>query len=349
MLMDSPNRVVWQQAAGDTDRNYARVCLEWGVILNGPGHTGPWAPSEEELRANGCSSRKLTDLRRFAEEMQAGDLVVLRLGTSEVRGVGRIVGNYEWSDAFGDIDGWDLQHVRRVDWFWKYRDTDQSFSTYAMKQGDTTQRLTSGPVLNWVNTLPVPESAAVLAPLPQSDSTMFQLNELSEFLFDKGVASSSIESLLHEIGELARIAKWYKRFDNPSESETVSYLVVPLLRALGWTPQKMAIEWNRVDVALFNSLPRRDEQLTVVVEAKKKDNSCLSALSQAQAYAESRPSCRRVIVTDGIRFGVFVRSASEFSLHAYMNLTRLRNTYPVYHCGGVNMAMLAMTPEWTET
>ena len=45
----------------------------------------------------------------------------------------------------------------------------------------------------------------------------------------------------------------------------------------------MAIEWNKVDVALFNQLPRADENLGVVVEAKKKDNSCLTAKSQASS------------------------------------------------------------------
>ena len=79
------------------------------------------------------------------------------------------------------------------------------------------------------------------------------------------------------IDELVRIAKWYQKDNqkdnNPSEFETVAYLAVPLLRALGWTPQKMAIEWNNVDIALFNQLPREDKNLNVVVEAKKKGNS----------------------------------------------------------------------------
>jgi hypothetical protein len=347
--MTTINNVIWQQAAGDTNRNYADTCLEWGVILNGPGYTGHWSVGQERLRAEGWSGRKLADLRRFAEEMKDGDLVVLRLGTSEVRGVGRIVGEYEWSDAFGDIDGWDLQHVRRVHWFWKFGDSAQSFQTYALKQGDTTQRLTSGPVYEWVKSLDVPAESAPLEELPLVDGTPFNLEELSEFLFERGVASGSIENLLREIDELIRIAKWYRKFDNPSESETVAYLVVPLLRALGWTPQKMAIEWNRVDLALFTSLPRCDDGLAVVVEAKKKDSSCLSALSQAQAYAKSRASCHRLIVTDGIRFGVFTRGKSGFRLHAYMNLTKLQNSYPVYHCDGVNEAILAMTPEWNQT
>jgi len=34
-------------------------------------------------------------------------------------------------------------------------------------------------------------------------------------------------------------------------------------------PQRMAIEWKHVDVALFDKLPRNDKNTCVVVEAKK--------------------------------------------------------------------------------
>ena len=114
----------------------------------------------------------------------------------------------------------------------------------------------------------------------------------------------------------------------PSEHETVAYLVVPLLRALGWTPQRMAVEWNHVDLALFNQLPRRDESLRVVVEAKKMDNSCLTAMSQAMSYAQGKSGCHRLIVTDGLRYGVYIRGQEVFNLYAYLNSTRLRGRPP---------------------
>jgi hypothetical protein len=257
---------------------------------------------------------------------------------------------------FGDVDGWDLQHVRRVRWLWRYNDKAnkksgkkaKEFAIYTLKQGDTTQLLKEGPVLAWLKSLNLPakELTRQVKKLPREDVGDFNIDQLAEFLFDGGVASSSIESLLNEIDELIRIAKWYRNFGKPSESETVTYLAVPLLRALGWTPQKMAIEWNHVDIALFASLPRDDENLKVVVEAKKMGNSCLTAVSQAEAYAESRSGCKRLIVTDGIRYGIYVRKKSGFSLHAYMNLTNLRKSYPILKCGGVNDAILAMTPEW---
>jgi len=340
---------VWQQAAGDTDRNYAELCIRWGVILNGPGDAGPWPQCAEALRNDGRSSKKLTDLRRFAEDMRDGDVVVLRIGTSTVVAVGRIAGPYEWHDSFGDVDGWRLQHVRRVQWLWVDLDKPKFFDTYAMKLGDTTQKLNQGPVMDWLSGLQTDDDAipALPAMFAAAEAGEVAFEEISDFLFDHGVASTSINSLLSEIGELTRIAKWYQRSDAPSEHETVAYLVVPLLRALGWTPQRMAVEWNRVDLALFERLPRSDETLQVVVEAKKMGNSCLSAKSQAMAYAAGKAGCHRLIVTDGLRYGVYSHGKSgKFELFAYLNLARLRRHYPIHECHGAEEALLAMSPEW---
>ena len=76
---------------------------------------------------------------------------------------------------------------------------------------------------------------------------------------------------------------WRTRFSGPPGSRRYSLLKfnrdrdIPLLRALVWTPQRMAVEWNYVDLALFDRLPRSDQSLRVVVEAKKMDNACLSS------------------------------------------------------------------------
>jgi hypothetical protein len=349
--VDIASKSIWQQAAGDTDRDFSELCLTWDVILNGPAYAGRWPDCAQKLAGDEWSYKKITDLKRFCEDMKEGDLVVLRIGTSTVLGVGEIVGSYEWLDIFGDVDGWDLQHVRRVRWVWKNNGFPKVFDTYALKLGDTTQKLNDGPVAEWLSTLTIQEDAFArpVAKLPGHDkSDDIDIGEISEFLFDHGVASASIATLLDQIGDLTRIAKWYQRTRNkPSEHETVAYLVVPLLRALGWTPQRMAVEWNRVDVALFDQLPRADEYLRVVVEAKKMENSCLSALSQALSYAKGKLACNRLIVTDGLRYGVYTRADNEsFRLYAYLNLTRFRRHYPIYDCKGAKDALLAMAPEW---
>ena len=342
--MDTKGRRIWQQAAGDTNRDYADLCLEWDVILNGPARFGPWPNCEPFLRENGIKGRKITDLRRFCEQMREKDLVILRRGTKSVTAVGEIVGCYEYHDEFNDVDGWDLAHVRRVHWLWKGNEQPEQFGTYTLKWGDTTQVLDAPEVKSWLESLDVTDADHNIAPadLPGSGVSDITVNDISEYLFGKGVASASISNLMNEIGEFVRIANWYNReVQKPSEHETVNYLVVPLLRALGWTPQRMAIEWNRIDLALFSKLPREKESLLAVVEAKKMNSSCLSAFSQAKHYALLSECCERLIVTDGLRYGVFARDGKFSSTpHAYMNLTRLRRDYPLYRCKGAQDALL---------
>jgi hypothetical protein len=351
--MELETNRTWQIAAGDTERNYAALCLKWDVALMGPGKFGPWkreAPYSQQQ--TGVKPKKLTDIKRFCEKIQDGDLVVLHIGTASVCGVGVVVGQTQWNDFFGDVDGWDLQHVRRVRWLWKQT---KDFSTYALKLGDTAQKLTSQPVLEWLSSLDIAESdfARTLADLRYSDGVPRDTADtIAEYLFAQGIASHSIRELTTEISELARIAKWYQSACSPSENETVAYLVIPLLRALGWTPQKMAVEWHKVDIALFRSLPRDPNNLAAVVEAKRKGLSCLTAKSQAQGYAEQHGTnlCRRLIVTDGIRYAVFFRSKSGFEEHpkAYLNLADMRSEYPIYECQGAKEAFLLMSADWIE-
>lgn len=348
--MDISGRTVWQQASGDTDRDYSDLCFKWDVILNGPGYAGPWPDCKKALEEDGISRKKISDLSRFCEEIRDGDIIILRSGTSRVLGAGQVVGGYEWHDEFGDVDGWNIQHLRRVRWVWAGRENPQQFDSYALNQGDTTQKLDKGPVMEWLESLHISDENLnrPLIELPESKDLMqISLSEVSEYLFEHGVASLSITELLDNIGELVRLAKWYQRSNMPSEHETVTYLVVPLLRSLGWTPQRMAIEWNKVDLALFKRLPRNDDSLMAVVEGKRMDASCLTAMSQAMSYAEGKSGCQRLIVTDGLRYGIYLRDKDGgFSLFAYMNLTRLRYNYPIYECKGAREALLAMSPEW---
>ena len=78
------------------------------------------------------------------------------------------------------------------------------------------------------------------------------------------------------------------------------------------------------------------------------DDTRLSAKSQAMTCAEGKPECHRLLVTDGLRYGIYVRNetSAEFRLHAYMNLTKLRRGYAILACDGAREAILAMAPEW---
>jgi len=72
----------------------------------------------------------------------------------------------------------------------------------------------------------------------------------------------------------------------------------------------------------------------------------LTAVSQAEEYAKSRSGCKRLIVTDGLRYGVYVKEEGQFCLYAYFDITDLKEIYPVYECLGIKEALQAMSPEW---
>lgn len=348
--MGTDNRTYWQQGGGDGDRVYCDICFKYGAILNGPGSAGKLNDEgEEKMLFDGISSRKVSDLRRFCFDMKDGDIVVLRVGTKEIHGIGVIIGTYEWNNIFSDVDGWDMQHCRRVQWLWKAEGNTKlkTFPVYTLKQGDTTQRLDSQDVKTWINSLGLDiEKKTPLPILPNDSDKETQIEDIADYLYEKGVSGNSIKTLVNVIDDLHMIAKWYKRTPAPSEFETEAYLIIPLLRALGWTPQKMAIEWNRVDIALFDKLPREDSNLIAVVEAKRKGNSCLTAFSQAEEYSKNKVRCNRLIVTDGLRYGIFTKDEDQYKRHAYMNLTEFKEKYEIYECAGIKEALWAMTPDW---
>ena len=313
--MNIEGKKLWQHAAGDPDHDHADVCLRWDVILTGPG-SDPWEESDRD--------QVRREVRAFCEQMEDGDIVVLKVGQN-VYGVG-VLGEYNWWDEFNDVDGWDLGHTRRVSWLWKYEEKPEWFNRALTRS--TTQRLYNPKVRTWLEGLEIADDRKERShrDLPKKGEAV-DSDQIAEYLFERGIASDSIRSLLDPNGEFLRIATWYNGWPwgtNPSEHETVSHLVVPLLRILGWTPQRMSLEWNNIDVALFSRLPREDAHLSGALEAKKVRKACLSwAVTQAEGYAKSRSACLRLIVTDGLRYGVFTRKNTDedFSLYAYLNLT----------------------------
>ena len=108
--MTAALRAIWQVSAGPTSRAYADVFLKHGVALIGPGDSGPWNADRDDAVFEGSI------VRRFASEITPGDVVLLRTGLTRVAAVGLVASEYQYLNAFDDVNGWDLQHSRRVRW-----------------------------------------------------------------------------------------------------------------------------------------------------------------------------------------------------------------------------------------
>ncbi|MEO6202642.1 MAG: hypothetical protein ABIU05_15540 [Nitrospirales bacterium] len=270
--MDLTGKTLWQVGAGDTDRSYGDICIKYDVMIAGPGELGVY---EESCYAH------LGHIRRFCREALRGDIVLLRLGTGDVLAVGEIADDKaEWLDAFADVDGWDLQHVRRVRWF---PNTEKNFPSRTLGgQVRTFAVVNVEAVRAWVEQLDITDAQRnrALAQVPAAGADLDPV-ELGRRLFIEGLPSEHVDKLLATFASLQRVASWYwnetkRPKGRPSEQETVCYLVVPFLLSLGWSQQTAAIQWNYVDVALFAGMPPTESTLACVVEAKLLGRSVFS-------------------------------------------------------------------------
>jgi len=301
-----PRRSVWQISGGPTNRNYAEVFLKYSVALIGPGDAGQWKPERDDNEFEGGF------VRRFAEEVQTGDIVLLRTGISTVRAVGIVASEYLYLPQFDDVNGWDLQHARRVRWSELPREYSFGSSVFGanpprlakvgnIEVSDYAERFVQSPPIYW--------QTATLPELPVEEPA---LEDIPTYLQD-------IFALVHDLYGLY----WDRQAfgDHPTEDELVAHYVVPFLQKLGWPVERIAVKWKYIDVCVFKKLPRSPENCHYIIEAKRLGAGVEGALEQAKGYLEAIGVVRHVVVTDGIRYRMY-NAENDFAPMAYANLAR---------------------------
>jgi predicted type IV restriction endonuclease len=135
---------------------------------------------------------------------------------------------------------------------------------------------------------------------------------------------AALEGIVAQARDLVPLLQDVRAFgDLPSEEEMVAHFVVPFLRALGWPPELIAVDWRRIDVAVFRSLQRTPGNLQMVIEAKRLGAGVEGALDQAPAYMRALGVVCDVAVSDGVRYRVY-DGRLNFAHVAYANLARLK-------------------------
>lgn len=347
--MNIEGKQIWQVPAGDGNRDYAGICLEWDVILESVGgREGPWPGW---LQPDSCWEHpEPSRSARASDRITEGDLVVLYVGRQPA-GVGQVAGGAFWHEEFGEIDGRRLSRVWRVWWLWKGDGISALNAKSTFTGPPAIQPLASENVLAWLARLKIDEQALErpLTELPEPEVSV-AWSEIETALFEQGLAGDAVRQLAVAREAVCRLAQWYHQTSTPvSEGEAATNLVTPLLRGLGWPAQRMGIEWNSVGVALYTRPERRDEHLAMVIEIRHGLQPCLRPQSQARFYAEElRPSeaCDRLVITDGMRYGVFLKENGRFAErpHAYLNLSRMRRSCPILGCHGAPEAVRLLAP-----
>lgn len=308
MSTNDPPRGVWQISGGPASRSYASVFLKHGVAMIGPGDAGPWAPERDDDEFEGGF------VRRFASEVAAGDAFLLRTGIATIAAVGLVASDYVYVNAFDDVNGWDLQHARRVRWC--RLPEEHVFGSAAFGANPPRcSRVWNEEIVDYavrfLNSPPTHWQTGALPELPAEDPPLDDV-------------PSALQGIVAQAADLVPLLWDRQAFgEHPSEDELIAHFVVPFLRALGWPPERIAVKWRWIDVAVFRALPRTPENCHLVIEAKRLGAGVEGALEQAKGYVKALGVPRDVIVTDGIRYRMYAGERC-FEPLAYANLARLK-------------------------
>ena len=203
----------------------------------GSGDAGKWQPGRSDDEFGSAT------VRLFACEVQVDDIVVLREGTAKIISIGLVASEYLYLHQFDDVNGWDLQHGRRVRWgpHAPYTFSDGPFGAATPAFGPVTQAELLDYATSFLNSTFSDWRRAPLPPLPAEEPPVLD-------------PPAALAELTGQALDLAMLYAEPQHFgEAPAEHEMVAHFVVPLLRALGWQPEYIALEWHRIDVAVFQS------------------------------------------------------------------------------------------------
>ena len=301
---------IWQVTAGPANRSWADQFLNYGVALIGPGDAGPWCSDRSDEEFEGGFAR------RFATELRIGDVLLLRMGVSTIRAVGLVASEYKYLPQFDDVNGWDLQHGRRVRWCSLPEPHDFGGRVFGA-QPRRLSRVWIAEIVDYANSF------------VRSPPTDWQTGPLPSLPEEKAKLEAPRDELQEIVAQAHDLYGLYWNRDDfgerPMEDELVANYVVPFLRALGWPVEKIAVKWRKIDVCVFSNLPRVPEHCHYVIEAKRFGEGVDGALKQAIGYVSKLGVQCDVVVMDGIRYRMY-EASKDFAPVAYANLARLKKS-----------------------
>ena len=341
----------WQVAAGEGPRDYANLFLQFGVMLMGDARHGSFLEHPEKYRGHKDWRRKVVTL---ADKVKRGDAVVLKKGhgaNGRIVAVGRVKSDYEFFPQFDDVDGWDLRHGRRVEWF-RPRSPEQAIG---LARG-TISRVHKSELKNVADDILIRKCARVEANgIPQAAGRLSDDSLVKQLALNgpQGPDTSALKATIRSVRELAA---WYiPHMSRISEHEVRTFLIIPLLMALGWKEKQIRIEWgvgqSRADTALFREEFTKDTKPHLILESKRFGMSLDRVERQATKYAGG---CNRILTSTGDRYWLFEKSPCEEwdrgamrqkHLRAYMNLFRLKDRHPYLpNVGGAPELLKSLMP-----
>jgi hypothetical protein len=353
------SRRVWQIASGEAGRKYTELFLRHDVMFCGPGEVGEFDPKHyrAEVARGAISGSVMGQVRNFASKVKPGDIALLRSGYRVVS-IGAVDGaGYRFDPIFDDVYGSDLQHTQRVIWQNQLDEELEELQSSKLlfanrKQIPTFTGVEDRAILDPIEHLFDKIVERPLKELPPAPPPPLTMDKLSEALFSRGLSFEAVRRVRDAIEKQRGLIEWYRRrgsiSDRPTEHELIAHIVLPLLVALGWSEQWIAIEWHKIDLALFVGTPTDKEHCKLVCEAKAIGHGLQDVLVQARDYVEKQKlaNCDKLLVTDGQGFYLYRRTSALWPDEpaGYLNVFKIREDHLCAPGTNAVDTLMALTP-----
>lgn len=317
---------IWQIAAGTGSRDYSKLFYDWGIATIGTGLNNAW--NEKEYNENsGLGPTEKNMLKKFANDIKPGDYIILKIGKN-IKAIG-IVEEYKngkayfWNENFKYIDGWHLGHCVKVKWvklenqkfklskklsesrFCKYWADDKDIDK--IKKTFESLKPISHKSLKDIEKLKLPE----------------KLHEKNYENYLKPIFDNLQISNLKEFWEKISRLQEYTNSDiyNYSEEEVKIFFIIPILNALGWYNENIAVEHKNVDILLsYNGFTARDldkekenNNVNIIIESKRLDQGLVYAADQINKYLKNFKNIKYYILSNGIVSYIYKKNENSIN------------------------------------
>ena len=313
----------WQIAAGSEGRDYSEDFLRFGMAF-----VGDKSP-----------------MKRLSE-VEIGDRIILKRGMSRIVAAGEVVerdGQHRGENDkhwLMDFDGWELPGYCFVDWHEPEKASKKTILPKGLTRG-TIQNVGNQELRDLADDIISSYKVRMKRDPEPKQTNVVEDRRIIDYLIHQGLRPGSAEELTSTFNRIRLLARYYRRYhrwEDIREHETRTFLVIPLLLALGWAEQQIKIEFpvvgsrGRADIACFSRpFTGKNEECVLIVETKGFSQGLDFARRQVEQYAEEFENCRVVVAFNGDRYKAWTRLDSGWTEKpaAYLNLLEPRDNYPL--------------------
>ncbi|MHB8338973.1 MAG: hypothetical protein ACYDEE_16280 [Ignavibacteriaceae bacterium] len=317
-------RNCWQIGTGDGTRSYFDIFLKYGVALVGPGDPGIEGEPGTELYY--LTHRNDRNWGKILKQVEENEWIIARKGKKIILAVGKVLKEIGHSNLFYDVEGWDLQHYIKVKWYTPNSPDNIIWFDDSVLSQSTLQRCKNQFVFNTIYQTEFEEKNSQFEVEDISIPKPIDNSDIMKILIDEGLRIQDAENISLTIQRIIKLAEWYQHNDRGTlESEIIAFLILPFLIALGWSEQKIKLEYQNIDIALFKKVFKGDYSSSpeFIIEAKTFSNGLAFTHKQILNYAKKYPDCKNFIATNGFRYRLFFKDGKNLVQKGYVNLLRL--------------------------